>query len=82
MTQTYTYHFDEQRSKGAVNCNMSTYDRLKSEYLPSLKPIFDAEGFKAKGDRALRVRLGGRIGIVTRPQYHLNHDRGGPEIQR
>jgi len=37
---------------------------------------------RTKGDRALRVRLGGRIGIVTRAQYHLNHDRGGPEIQR
>jgi len=35
-----------------------------------------------KGDRALRVRLGGRIGIVTMPQYHLNHDRMGPELQR
>lgn len=45
MTEQYTYHFDEQRSKGAVNCNMSTYDRLKSEYLPQLKPYFDAEGF-------------------------------------
>jgi len=46
MSQTYTYHFDEQRSKGAVSCNMSTYDRLKSEYLPALKPVFDAEGFE------------------------------------
>lgn len=46
MTENYTYHFDEQRSKGAVNCNMSTYDRLKNEYLPALKPIFDAEGFQ------------------------------------
>jgi len=46
MSQSYTYHFDEQRSKGAVNCNMSTYDRLKSDYLPSLKPIFDQEGFQ------------------------------------
>jgi hypothetical protein len=45
MTEQYAYHFDEQRSKGAVNCNMSTYDRLKSEYLPSLKPYFEAEGF-------------------------------------
>ncbi|MFA7219312.1 MAG: hypothetical protein WC119_02250 [Synergistaceae bacterium] len=44
MSSDYTYHFDEQRSKGAVNCNMSTYDRLKSEYLPQLKPYLDAEG--------------------------------------
>ena len=37
MATNYTYHFDEQRSSGAVNCNLSTYDRLKSEYLPHLK---------------------------------------------
>jgi hypothetical protein len=37
---------------------------------------------RTKGDRALRVRVGGRIGIETKAQYHLNHDRGGPEIQR
>lgn len=46
MSQSYTYHFDEQRNKGAVNCNNSTYDRLKNEYLPALKPIFDQEGFQ------------------------------------
>jgi len=43
MSETYTYHFDEQRSKGAVNGNMSTYDRLKSEYLPQLKKYFEDE---------------------------------------
>lgn len=37
---------------------------------------------RTKGDRALRVRVGGRIGIETKGQYHLNHDRGGPDIQR
>lgn len=35
-----------------------------------------------RGDRALRVRLGGRVGIETKEMYHLNHDRGGPGIQR
>jgi hypothetical protein len=25
---------------------MSTYDRLKNEYLPALKPIFEADGFQ------------------------------------
>lgn len=36
-----------------------------------------------KGDRALRVRLGGRFAIEnTKKMFHLNHDRGGPEIQR
>ena len=45
MSQDYTYHFDEQRAKGAVNCNNNTYDKLKSEYLPALKPVFDEVGF-------------------------------------
>ena len=46
MSEEYTYHFDEQRGKGAVNCNMSTYKRLKDEYFPQLKPFLDAEGFE------------------------------------
>jgi hypothetical protein len=46
MSETYTYHFDEQRAKGAVNCNNSTYDRLKEEYFPQLKPYFDESGLK------------------------------------
>jgi hypothetical protein len=46
MSENYTYHFDEQRAKGAINCNMNTYDKLKSEYLPSLKEHFDEEGFE------------------------------------
>lgn len=45
MTEESTYHFDEQRLKGAVNCNKSTYKRLQTEYFPQLKPQFDAEGF-------------------------------------
>lgn len=36
-----------------------------------------------RGDRALRVRLGGRYGIPnTKPIYHLNHDRLGNGRQR
>ena len=46
MSQDYTYHFDEQRSKGAVNGNLSTYDKLKSEMFPALKPHFDQAGFE------------------------------------
>lgn len=46
MTENQTYHFDEQRNKGAVNCNMSTYARMKDEYFPALKPYFDAEGLE------------------------------------
>jgi glycosyltransferase involved in cell wall biosynthesis len=35
-----------------------------------------------RGDRMFRCRMGGRKGINVKPMYHLNHDRGGPEIQR
>ena len=44
-----------------------------------------------KSDREFRVRMGGRISInepddrkngVEMKMYHLNHDRGGPDIQR
>lgn len=58
MSQAYTYHFDEKRDPGAVNCNMSTYDRLKSEYLPQLKPIFEADGcyiYNCNPDSELKV---------------------------
>jgi len=38
---------------------------------------------RTRADRMLRVRMGGRYAIQKiKPQYHLNHDRGGPEIQR
>lgn len=58
MSETYTYHFDEKRDKGAVNCNMSTYQRLKEEYLPQLKPYLEEEGvqvFNCNPDSALKV---------------------------
>ena len=45
MTENYTYHFDEQRAKGAVKGNMDTYQKLSNQYFPELKPFFDAEGF-------------------------------------
>lgn len=35
-----------------------------------------------KSDREFRIRMGGRVPLDTLPQYHLNHDRQGPEIQR
>jgi len=58
MTEEYTYHFDEQRSKGAVNCNTSTYRRLIGEYLPGIKPYLDAEGvevYNCNPDSGLKV---------------------------
>jgi len=35
-----------------------------------------------KSDRAFRCRMGGRKPMKVLPQYHLNHDRQGPELQR
>lgn len=35
-----------------------------------------------KGDREFRIRMGGRVPIDVLPIFHLNHDRGGPDIQR
>lgn len=45
MSKDYTYHFDEQREKGAVKGNNDTYQKLANEYFPQLKPHFEAEGF-------------------------------------
>ena len=45
MTGEKTYHFDEQREKGAVKGNMSTYEALKNVYFPSLKPHFEKAGY-------------------------------------
>jgi len=46
MKEDYTYHFDERREKGAVRCNMNTYQKMKDEYYPSLQPYFKEEGFE------------------------------------
>lgn len=35
-----------------------------------------------RSDRQFRVHMGGRRPIEVLPQYHLNHDRLGPEFQR
>lgn len=37
---------------------------------------------RTKSDRGFRIQMGGRLPLSVLPQYHLNHDRGGPEIQR
>jgi|SaaInlV_100m_DNA_2_1039680.scaffolds.fasta_scaffold21455_2 hypothetical protein len=46
MTEDYAYHFDEKREKGAVNCNMKTYKRLRDVYFPELQPYFKEEGLE------------------------------------
>lgn len=58
MSETNTYHFDEQRKKGAVKCNTNTYKRLNEEYFPQLKPFFDREGlevYNCNPDSGLKV---------------------------
>jgi len=35
-----------------------------------------------RADRFFRCLMGGRVPINVKKQWHLNHDRGGPEIQR
>ena len=60
--------------------------------LASVKSINDHGGIysgrkrdvwrRTKSDRQFRVHLGGRVPMDVLPMYHLNHDRGGPEIQR
>ena len=37
---------------------------------------------RTASDRHFRLVMKGRVQIKTKPQYHLNHDRGGPELQR
>jgi glycosyltransferase involved in cell wall biosynthesis len=37
---------------------------------------------KYRADRGFRVRMGGRVPMEVKPQYHLNHSRSGPELQR
>lgn len=46
MSEQYTYHFDEQRDRGAVKGNMSTYNKMENEYFPQLRPYFDEAGFE------------------------------------
>jgi hypothetical protein len=82
MTEEYTYHFDEQRAKGAVNCNNSTYQRMISEYFPQLKPEFEAAGlqvFNCNPDSALKVfpfiSYEDAIKEATAPLGDVEHER-------
>lgn len=47
MSDDKKYHFEEDRSKGAINGNMTTYERLK-QWFVELQPIFLNEGFVVK----------------------------------
>ena len=35
-----------------------------------------------RSDRGFRAQMKGHCSMNVKPQYHLNHDRGGPELQR
>jgi hypothetical protein len=47
MTNEKWYHFDEDRTKSAVNGNMSTYSKMK-EWYKELQPYFLAENYIVK----------------------------------
>jgi len=46
MSEENTYHFDEQRDRGAVKGNLSTYKKMNEEFFPALKPEFEEAGFE------------------------------------
>lgn len=46
MAPNKGYHFDEAVSKGAINGNMNTYNRLITEYGPGIRQYADALGYK------------------------------------
>jgi len=83
MTEDYAYHFDEKREKGAVNCNMKTYKRLRDVYFPELKPYFKEEGleiFNCNPDSGLKdvfdyVSFDDAIDSVTEPLGEVNNER-------
>jgi hypothetical protein len=37
---------------------------------------------RTRSDRQFRCHMGGRVPMNTKPQYHLNHDRGSCDMQR
>jgi len=45
MNENQKYHFEEERTKGAQNGNMSTYKKMMDIYYPKLKPYFDQFGY-------------------------------------
>ena len=45
MTEDKGYHFDEDRNKGAIKGNNSTYERMKKDYFPKLRKEFDKYNF-------------------------------------
>lgn len=57
MDDKHKYHFPQDRNKGSINGNMSTYRSMKN-WFSELKPIFDSLDFKVYNcnpDSALRV---------------------------
>jgi hypothetical protein len=83
MTEDYAYHFDEKREKGAVNCNMKTYKRLRDVYFPELKPYFKEEGleiFNCNPDSGLKdvfdyVPFDDAIDEITGPLGEVANER-------
>ena len=45
MDEKTTYHFDQQRARGSINGNNSTYQKLDA-WFRQLRPLFEAEKFE------------------------------------
>lgn len=57
MSEKYTYHFNQERSKGSIKGNNSTYEKLKERF-KLLKPIFEDNElfiYNCNPDSALEV---------------------------
>jgi len=57
MDEKNKYHFPQDRNRGSINGNMSTYNSMKN-WFTELKPVFDSLGFNVYNcnpDSALRV---------------------------
>lgn len=46
MDANQKYHFEEERSKGAINCNQNTYHKMNNVYFPKLKKKFKEHGLE------------------------------------
>lgn len=71
------------RGKGRApgNFQLASVQAIKEKggiYSPVVRDLWRA----TKSDRVFRIHMGGNVGMDLPPQYHLNHRRGGPEVQQ
>ena len=58
--------------------NVSAIQRKGGVYSGRKSDVWRA----TRSDRQFRVHMGGRVPMNVKKLFHLNHDRGGPEVQR